>query len=78
MKQKLTFEEKVTFCHDVEVEIENEEAQSNLDIELDENYESLEELLHVISGIPGVEITNVAQDESGQFSEIEFCDSCDL
>lgn len=74
MKQKMIFEEKVSFHHDVEVEIKDKTTEKAIDIALDRPVQDLDDVLHILRHIDGVKIIEVCRDDSGQSSEIEFYD----
>ncbi|MCQ4637687.1 hypothetical protein NE619_13215 [Anaerovorax odorimutans] len=78
MKQKMTFEERVAFHHEVEVEIKDKTTEKAIDIALDRPMQDLDDVLHALRHIDGVKIIEVCRDDSGQSSEIEFYDCEEL
>lgn len=82
MKKNIIFEEKVTFHHEVLVEIDSKEGEDSLEAVLCDydfaNSSDLDSVLYDLRKAEGIKVMDVYQDESGQGGEIEYFDEEDI
>lgn len=74
MKQKITFEEKVAFHHEVSLEIRDENANHEIDSVLRRDLQDLDDALYTLGDIDGVEVVEVYRGNDVQSTEIEVYD----
>ncbi len=72
MKAKLQIEEKVSFDHYIEVEVENEETLEKAYERIESRYEDLYDVAMDLQKVEGMKIVDVCQDDSGSQNEIEI------